>query len=531
MTDNCKAPQSFKDAVTASYLKEIEFGDRDRVIDGLLNNPLFTFDPDKIVILTQRIDELARGINVSTWPNIQDRVNTIGFNPVEIADFTIDTYFDEDRSIEIVEGQPYFNNPDNDNLNDEGQKYFNLLDDYLGEALRIATTFADMISQLGGKNGAAQASQILNSLGGMIDKISKNNMEISDNVFSKTMDQLGGSFGPYAQMLIKNLHKTKQTYNEGAIESLKTGLEKFMSRLIGQFENVGPNELMLIMFRMCQLAEQIAQFLQNPLEEFKGIAERAVRTNNVLARQTDERYFEMRQKGLNQERMGTMIEQRPAAASNVNSRRGFISTQGGVNLPVPGFDSDNPLAAPIDTATDLGFSDSGNIYGDINPVFVPPTKEEMKAAGLVSASGGSGYTLTPGVTDMGRRSREHYESVGKDNPEWAKHYDPSKNQDDSGYALVKPRVWAALEKMSSILGTKFQVNSAYRSQYYNQVYMVHVRKNPRVSKTSRHMSGLALDIAKTGFSQSQFIDAARQAGFTTILPENSYIHIEMKETG
>ena len=89
--------------------------------------------------------------------------------------------------------------------------------------------------------------------------------------------------------------------------------------------------------------------------------------------------------------------------------------------------------------------------------------------------------------------------------------------------MLHPKLAASLQKLREAWGKPLTVTSGYRCARHN----AEVGGVPR----SRHMRGLAADIAAPRAEQERLRELARKAGFTKIIlyPERNFIHLEIND--
>lgn len=105
-----------------------------------------------------------------------------------------------------------------------------------------------------------------------------------------------------------------------------------------------------------------------------------------------------------------------------------------------------------------------------------------------------------------------------------------------GWTGIDPKTKAKLVRLQKAIGTKFIINSGFRSeQYQNKLRAQYKAAGVRAGKygnygvafNSQHMKGRGIDVSRQSFSSERvFIQEAKKAGFTYIKKYNSFIHLD-----
>ena len=323
------------------------------------------------------------------------------------------------------------------------------------------------------------------TLTAVLKKIKDTILEIVDKVIAQLMKQVQGVVDSVVGMAddLKCAAKSAFAHIQGAADQikeffdevnkdgLKKSIEKFMSKLVAQFERLTAENVALMMFRFCQLSEVIQELLTAPVDGIKKLA------------------------------TALTIEQ--AALKSA----GLVETKKAVEAGALRLSSDERVKN-IETAnekineeapslTEVAEGASGNYECP-----TCPNKEEMEqVAGMDENGIGGKFSFEPQVVNQNDFEGKYLKGAG-----WKK---------------VNEEVWFKLLRTIAQTGTEVKINSGYRSP----------GKNASVggASKSKHMTGDAIDVRVSGDykTRAEFVVAASRAGFTGIGVYSSFIHLDI----
>lgn len=285
-----------------------------------------------------------------------------------------------------------------------------------------------------------------------------------------------------AKSLLDNV--LEQTENEGILG--------FIDDMIDQYKPLTSDSISLIVFRLCKFVETVHQFLLSPVTIISEDFANYKRIENSLV----SRSLQESQESVN---AGAVRVEDP------NALRQEALRNAGVEPTRP---------VPVDDEP------QGQVYQSPIPLERPTEPVE----------GPPPPSLAPQII---RPSPQTF-SISEDGiPGRFFFSDDVKNMSgDLGYSEVKQKVYdgllRALDRLSAqgFLNESLRINSAYRTPEYNR----------RIGGSSRssHVSGLALDVSMRGQTNEfrrAFITVTSQEGFTGIGSYNTFIHVDMRDSG
>lgn len=95
--------------------------------------------------------------------------------------------------------------------------------------------------------------------------------------------------------------------------------------------------------------------------------------------------------------------------------------------------------------------------------------------------------------------------------------------------LISVELVDKLQALRDMLRKPVRVNSGYRCLEHNmEVYRQLGKLNAPAATKSKHIDGLAADIRVEGMSVKQLADHCRKIGFSFVLEEASWVHVDMR---
>ncbi len=419
-------------------------------------------------------------VNPSDYQYVAERIKQSPITPSEYADFLDTTGYNLDQVTNIFSGLSVtsFTVPE----------YFAQLDHYynknfaaslsggfcslftgaLEKLAGLISAGASLISQL--KNGVAavigQLNAIKNILFNLVDKVKELMLQRVQQLVSQ-ITQMKTQVVSAMKYLGDKAMKVKEFFSDLNMDNLKAKLESMIAKMAGSFEELTPDVIAYLLYRLCQIVETVQSFLESPVDAFKNIL-----TN-----------FAIQEIGL----------------TNLAN----IGRIGSVNAG--GYRMDPFEAARIreQMADDVNKHATPGVYPK-GFITKPPTAEE--------------FALVSQLTSSGNQYVEFASNVINQN-------DPIP---EAGWKHVKPEIFIILFRVAKRMGVKFLINSGYRSPAYNANL---AKTSSGVAKNSLHMSGLALDVDMTRHGngddfRNRFIEFASQEGAGGIGTYNSFIHID-----
>jgi hypothetical protein len=333
-------------------------------------------------------------------------------------------------------------------------------------------------------NGIASLSDF--SVPGMLSAIRSTFMTIIENLINKARQTVAniknsiGFVGRSVDVLAKEIMDLENFYsndNEASIKSLINGI---VQQLYDQFDKPAIELIVWMLTRLCQVSDFLSSFLQNPVNKM----------TTVLARGND-----------------TLNDFTNLSNMNISS----VTAAGGVRFDRQQLQADSQEAA-------LRSSRAGN-NGVSSIVGIPPARitgfpisdsDKANVVSNVSETGWSGFfSFAPSVIN------NNYA------PQWGERYE------GAGWRVIvrdNPLLFAKLQKIAQELGSSYIINSAYRSQEYQDT-----RTTSSASK-SAHTEALALDVRMSQAQAIRFVPLASANGFNGIAyyAGSGFLHIDMR---
>jgi hypothetical protein len=355
--------------------------------------------------------------------------------------------------------------------------------------LSFISDFFDFFNSMGSfqvqlSNSLASLSNI--SVPGMLSAIQSTFMTIIENLINKarqTMSNIKNSIGFVGRSvdaLAKEIMDLENFYskdNEASIKNLTSGI---VQQLYDQFDKPVIELVVWMLTRLCQVSDFLSSFLQNPLNNM----------TSVLARGND-----------------TLNDFTNLSNMNISS----VTAAGGMRFERQQLQASSQEAA-------LRSSRAGN-NGVSSIIGVPPARitgfpisDSDKAAVIsnVSESGWPGFfSFAPSVIN------NNYA------PRWGERYD------GAGWKVIvrdNPLLFAKLQKIAQELGSSYIINSAYRSQEYQE------NRTTSSASKSAHTEALALDVRMSQAQAIRFVPLASANGFNGIAyyADMGFLHVDMR---
>lgn len=277
------------------------------------------------------------------------------------------------------------------------------------QLLSLVSKASTLINQL--KNGIASIIAQLTSfkelLVNMVDQLKDMMLKQIQNIVKQAM----GAVSKVISAATFFMNKAKQVqafFSDANMASLKGKIEEIMSQMAGGYENLTPEVIAYLLFRMCQLSEVITNFMKSPVDTLNALISNYAQQELVLTNVSNEATIRAVQAGGYRMDPFEVARLKSEAASKINSD---YSGEGSVD--------------PANYIT-MGF-----------------TEDEIKMA--------------MELTEAGNEYLKFQSQVINQN-------DPVEG---AGYKYVKHEVWMRIFRVSKRLGLPLTCNSGYRSPAYN----------------------------------------------------------------
>ena len=417
-------------------------------------------------------------VDANEYPLIRDRLTQGPISISEYADFLNSSGYTPTQVSTIFSGVAIATVP--------MTKYFDQLEFYYNNNFAksisggFCAAFTGAIAKLSAliSAGVALINQLKNATAAFIAQL--NNIKellhrIVDELKEKMLQQIQNFMNQITQIKTQilsvmsffneKIRKAKEFFSDLNIQNLKKKIEEIIAKMAGGFEEITPEVLAYLLFRLCQLSEIISNFMQSPVDTLKGLLSNFAIQELML--------------------------------SNVsNIARGRSVAAGGFRMdPFEVIRVREQLASNVN---------SGNVPG-VAPksyITVPFTQEE--------------WQLYSTLTTSGNQYVEFGSQVINQN-------DPVVG---AGVTKIKPEVLLILFRISKRMGGKrFLINSGYRSPAYNAKQEGAAKNSYHMSGMALDVD--MNRFGNTDQFRNMFIEYASQEGIGGIGTYNSFIHIDI----
>lgn len=484
------------------------------------NNPADAYDKEEIVKASRALNNALKNSDTSSYPLLTSRKNQSPILFPEVADFLTDSGLNLDNVNQTLSEYEDFiegttgtsssapntsNTQDNRvppyNIPSDVDKVFSQLEFYYSENMANSISgglCAAIANPFGKLLGALEA---LNFAGDLLDKL----LDFSLADLLGPLDALKANL----EKMVDSLKKTLEAQVDGlvnsaksAINNIKSGAEKIIAKVkkmvknvkaffnsdgslkekIGdlvakaseQFKELTPSTIALMMFRFCQFTEMMQAFMKGPVDGLKSFVTGIAATEQVVSKVSDIRKKEA-----------------------VNAGAVRLSDDGIKKAKERIVKSANAPAKERDSKPLPEVAQPEEYTNKIN-------EEEMTSSLLAMSDSG---------IDGKVKFADSVKNMGKG---------VSDADDNAGWENISDKVYARLIEISNRMEKVLTINSGYRSPKYNA--------KVGGAKESLHMSGLAVDISTSGFSDDDvknLIRIASQEGFLGIAVYDSFVHLDL----
>ena len=493
----------------------------------ITNNPLDRVDRTTIVDLTNRLNILLGGIDLTPYPVLKNRFDQFPITYVETADFVLANQINTSTIYPVIRDyNPGISMP---------VQFDSFLSDFdfhldanIGATISggLCGQFGNIFSKLLG------IFTLIDTAKGLIDDI-KNLSELDPlkKIKSLSLQQilvaLKKSIVKVVKKLVKKVKKqieamvasavatitdikvsaerlyTKlkkmaddisEFFEDASIESFLDRIEKFIANTSSQFERLTIENVALLMFRFCQFTELLQSLLMGPAKALTALAE-TIAVESLIAKNASLKETKAAvEAGATRVPQDVRLSTKSSAIENINSKGAdfsladVVNSGAGVTSTVTG-----TVTSPVQTDTTVTTRSVTNRVE--NPEqFDWQTPIEATSDELNEISG---------ITSAGIPGRFKYDADIASSGRWRR---------------VEPIVWAKLIRVCEESGKSFTVNSAFRSKAYN--------RSVNGAKDSIHMSGYAIDVRVSVADREVVFLAAQRAGFTGIGMYSTFMHLD-----
>jgi len=495
----------------------------------ITNNPLDRVDRTTIVDLTNRLNILLGGIDLTPYPVLKNRFDQFPITYVETADFVLANQINTSTIYPVIRDY----NPDismpvqfDSFLSDFdfhldanigatisgglcGQ-FGNIFSKLLGIFTLIDTAkgLIDDIKNLSELDPLKKAKSL--SLQQILVSLKKSIVKVVKKLVKKVKKQIEAMVASAvatitdikvsAQRLYTKLKKMaddiSEFFEDASIESFLDRIEKFIANTSSQFERLTIENVALLMFRFCQFTELLQSLLMGPAKALTALAE-TIAVESLIAKNASLKETKAAvEAGATRVPQEVRLSTKSSAIENINSKGADFSLDDVVNS---GAGVTGTVTSPVQTQVPDTTVTTRSVTNRTNRVENPEqfdwqTPREATSDELNEISG---------ITSAGIPSRFKFESGIVSGNRWQR---------------VEPIVWAKLIRVCEESGKSFTVNSAFRSKAYN--------RSVGGAKDSIHMSGYAIDIQVGAADREAVFLAAQRAGFTGVGIYSTFMHLD-----
>jgi hypothetical protein len=502
-------------------------------LTGYYDNPLADVDLPLLSSITYQLNTLLQS-NYSTimeieYPDLNAFASNLGVNAVNLSDMVKKTKY-------TLPGlQILFDNTAKNGDNDVFREFLSQLDTYYG--MNYGATiengmcanikgFLDTLKDIQGLVGdlmqllalasGGVVSFVIGQVKGIIAEILSVKRVIIELInklkekFKETIEGLVDDINAFGEQaytfLLKKVEQTKEFFSDLNMNKLISVVENAIEELQGGFENAidNPFTIPFLLYRVCQMTESVQAFLQSPINAFQGVLA-GVNTNTLTL----------------------------SSLSEVNTRGAIVA--GAFRIPHAERVAIRAQAARSTNRAAAAPRGTGAVIPK-KYATIPITDQERQRVAQIRESGyGNLIRFAAGVTDMGKRAVNNWESSGGKGPE---QWDPSENYPEAGWKQIvtnQPQVFIKIlrvaERMQEDghLNGPFTILSGFRSRWYNRIYLREIQGNKGAAWNSQHMDCNAIDVAMTGINPAKFIEYASQEGFkgVGVYPNSGFVHVDL----
>lgn len=325
-----------------------------------------------------------------------------------------------------------------------------------------------------------------------------------------------------SSFISKKIRQIEDFLSDFNVDRMKAKLRSIFTINEDQFEDLFPAVLNLLGLKLCALASFVEGIMKKPLDEFGEFLLTLGFTFAILENRSVDITNEVLDAGGNRLPATERDESRTRQGETSNDAQ-----QPDVEAPGVDGEAGQPLPGLIPK----------------RHVVLNMSAEEREFVNNLQANYKDLFEFGESVKEMGSIARAVYEGrrPPKNLPRPVDHdkeWNDGENRPDSGWKMVvekHPYIFAALARVArrlradGLLSQPLYITSAYRSRYYNRIYL---RGDQGVAPDSPHMHAMALDIdddlsGLTSEGAARFIDYCSEEGFTRFGIYSGFIHIDI----
>lgn len=417
------------------------------------------------------------------YPMLYDRFDSGPIGVTEYADFLIFTGTTQEMVEALNPNQltitaiQYLENMDTyytNNFSSSTDSFCTIFSGILNQIFDIINTVKNVIGAI---------LNIKTLIEGLIDTLKKKLFYLVNQLINQVSECLGSIKG-----IANTVRQTADFFSDLNMQTLKDTVNGVIESASNKFANITQQNIDYLVYRFCQLSNAVEQFMRSPLTALQNSLQSCTNIKNVLTNASNEFSLSAIAAGAFRMNDDNVASIKDRLANNLNNRAD------------PGLD----LA---------GQAKPGRWYTR------PFTQEEKNTAIAIRAA-----------TAEQLRGGSHPGSKWFDFSTIGKSFDniiegrPELKSPGIGVKGLEAEILIIGMRVSEKLGVKLQILSGYRTAELNSI-------TPGASATSLHMSGLALDVARSSFgadfeSGEKFIKTASEEGAGEIGTYRDFIHID-----
>ena len=488
----------------------------------ITNNPLDRVDRTTIVDLTNRLNILLGGIDLTPYPVLKNRFDQFPITYVETADFVLANQINTSTIYPVIRDyNPGISMPvqfdsflsDFDFHLDANigatisgglcGQFGNIFSKLLGIFTLIDTAkgLIDDIKNLSELDPLKKIKSL--SLQQILVALKKSIVKVVKKLVKKVKKQIEAMVASAvatitdikvsAQRLYTKLKKMaddiSEFFEDASIESFLDRIEKFIANTSSQFERLTIENVALLMFRFCQFTELLQSLLMGPAKALTALAE-TIAVESLIAKNASLKETKAAvEAGATRVPQEVRLSTKSSAIENINSKsesaislENVVNSGAGVTSTATG-----TVTTPVTTRSVTNRVENPEQFDWQTPI--EATSDELNEVSSITSAGIPGrFKYDADIASSGRWRR------------------------------VEPIVWAKLIRVCEESGKSFTVNSAFRSKAYN--------RSVNGAKDSIHMSGYAIDVRVSVADREVVFLAAQRAGFTGIGMYSTFMHLD-----
>jgi hypothetical protein len=450
---------SFSDLITLEQNPALRYPTQD--LSDALAVTLFNFNGVDQTVYPLLAERLKQGeITIAEYADFLDQS---GYTPTQVG------VIFSGLSVATVPVSSYFGQLEfyyNDNLAKSISGGFcGAITGAIGQLSALISAGTAIISSL--KNAALQFIVQLQSIKQILYKIIDELKEKMLQKIQNIVDQINNIKTQIMSVMSffnEKVRKVKEFFSDLSIQGLKKKIEEIIAKMAGGFEEITPEVIAYLLFRLCQLSEVISNFMQSPVDTLKGL-------------------------------LSNFAVQELALSNVSNIARGQSVAAGGFRMdPFEVIRAREQLARDVNSNVTPGLN--GKSY-----ITTPFTQEEWQLISTLTTAGNQYVEFGPQVINQN---------------------DPVVG---AGVTKIKPEVLLILFRVAKRTGKRFLINSGYRSPAYNAKQDGAAKNSYHMSGMALDVD--MRKFGNTTEFRNMFIEYASQEGVGGIGTYEGFIHIDI----